>query len=218
MVRGTFSPARAWRLAVVVHVPLFPSACSLVLVLLKLSFGTLFLELFRSRKGDWSTVDGLSTIQAHDAMTGAMTNPYEPAITAEGQLTVSHRPWLICLMVSYASILVWFSLLGVSFYAWQCVFALVFLAPINAFAIAPSCAHVCGRSLVLATVLHVCIGVLIVGGPWPTIVRQFPSFRWTMVPTYLVFSWVPPILLGSFSYTIVWIIRIRKAVAKIETA
>jgi len=141
-----------------------------------------------------------------------MTNPYESPITPVGQLTGTRRPWLICLMVTFAAILVWFSFLGIPIYTWLSVLAFVFIAPINSVAIAPMFAKLSGHSLALAIVLHVVVGLLIVVGPfyWPSIVRQIPSLRWTMYPSYLIFIWVPPVLFGSLWYAISWVKSLRR--------
>jgi hypothetical protein len=145
-----------------------------------------------------------------------MTNPYATTHSPERQLTVVHRPWVICLMVTFASMAVWHSMLGVSIYAWLSVLALVVVAPVNATAISPFCASLFKRSLVLSPLLHVGIILIIVSGPfyWPSIVRHNPSLRWTLYPAYLILRWVPPILLGSLFYTVIWNLRMRRSYRK----
>jgi hypothetical protein len=140
-------------------------------------------------------------------------NPYESKLIAERQLTIVRRPWMVCLTVTFASMVVWLSMLGVSIFAWLSVVAIVVIALVNATVISPFCADLFKRYFLLVTILHVGIILAVVTGPfyWPSLVRQNPTLRWTLYPSYLILSWVPPILLGSLFYTVVWNLRMRQS-------
>ena len=141
-----------------------------------------------------------------------MTNPYQPSITPASQSTGIRRPWLICLLVTFAVVPVWFVFLGIPTNVALSLLAFVFVAPMNSLAIAPFLAHLSGRSIARATILHVVVSLLILGGPfyWPSIVRQIPSLGWTIRPFYLILILVPPILFGSLWYSITFIKRSRQ--------
>lgn len=141
-----------------------------------------------------------------------MSNPFDPPVTTETQLVGIRRPWLICLVVTFLSVSLWFGFLRIPLYSNLSILAMVLAPPINSLAIAPLLAYLTRHSITQAIVLHVIVILLILGGPfyWPSIVRQVPTLRWTMQPAYWIITLAPPILFGSLWYSIILSRRSRQ--------
>jgi ABC-type anion transport system duplicated permease subunit len=148
-----------------------------------------------------------------------MTDSSQPQDSCGNQPTDrAGRPWLLCTVVTFVAIPVWFVGLhvvwnaakpidcpaGVLLYMVLCLVASVVVVPLNAFAIAPILAKLSFRSDMRSILVHLLTGIAIYIALWywPFIISRMPSLVWTVIPYYLSVFLLPPMLLGSLAYSI----------------
>jgi nucleoside permease NupC len=93
---------------------------------------------------------------------------------------------------------------GIPVYAIMCAVATVFVAPVNAFGIAPSLARMSMDSTIFAIVIHSLLGVAVsvLFAYWPTLIDRNPSAAGTIILYYLSIFLIPPVLIASTAYSI----------------
>ncbi len=136
------------------------------------------------------------------------------------------QPWLVCAITSLVAIPIWFVGLvtvvssikpidnpaGIPVYMMMCFIASVFVVPVNTKIIAPMLAGLASRSAAKATIVHLVVGGASLGilWAWPSIIGKMPSLAWTIILFYLAIFFVPPLLVGSFAYSIQNVVQNRR--------
>ena len=148
-----------------------------------------------------------------------MTNPYNLRMSqAVPRSSFVGRPWLVCAFTSVVAIPIWVIGLiavisatgkidnpaGIPVYMIMSLALSILVVPINSFAIAPILAGPSKVSYTVATIVHLLVGAGVFGllWVWPSMISKMPTLIWTIIPYYLSIFLLPPMLVGSFVYSL----------------
>lgn len=140
---------------------------------------------------------------------------------SEKSSTLMHRKsWRVSLFASVVALPVWFVGLhlvvnwikpinnpaGIPVYAVMCLALATVLLPINSSFIAPKLARLSFGTTVGTVVVHLVISLAFGGFSWSwlSIVQSTPSAIWTIIPHYLSIFLLPPMIIGSFAYSLTY--------------
>lgn len=146
-----------------------------------------------------------------------MYDPYETIIERSNErIEGAKRPRLLCAVVTFLSIPVWFAGLitavsaatpldnpaGIQVYMMLCLVASIFVAPINTYVIAPIPTALSSPSYARSMLVHAIAGAAVFAILWsrPWIISQISSLGWTIIPFYLCIFLLPPMRIGSTAF------------------
>lgn len=128
------------------------------------------------------------------------------------------KPWQASMIASLVALPIWFvgfhlvgnwikpinNPAGIPVYAVMCLALSTVLLPLNASFIAPKLARLTFATTVGTVVVHLVLGTSLFGFVWfwPSVIQSTPSATWTIIPYYLSIFLIPPVIVGSFAYSL----------------
>lgn len=128
------------------------------------------------------------------------------------------KPRSMCMFASIVALIIWFvgfhfvvnwikpinNPAGIPVYAVMCLALSTVLLPLNASFIAPKLTRLSFASTLGTVVVHLVVGIALFGFAWfwPSVIQSTPSTTWTIIPYYLSIFLIPPMIVGSFAYSL----------------
>ena len=149
----------------------------------------------------------------------AMPNSFDPGYPlTNARASIVGQPRFACELASVVAMPIWFVGLlalvnaknpidnpaGIPIYALMCLVLSAFVLPVNAIVIAPQLAKLSLGTAVGGTFVHLIVGTIasVFLWSWPPTMRNLPSLNWTIIPYYLCVFFFPPMLFGSYAYSL----------------